>query len=453
MGTNNKTKNYEIDMTNGPILYKLLVFSLPLIASNILQLLFNAADVVVVGRFAGSEPLAAVGATSSLTNLIVNLFIGLAVGANVVTANYFGAKKNKELSLAVHTSISISVIAGTILAVLGVVLAKPMLSLMDTPPEVINHAVLYMRIYFLGMPIMMVYNFGSSILKAVGDTKRPLWYLALAGVVNVVLNLIFVILLRMGVAGVALATVLSQVIAAALVVRSLMTEDSAIRLCLDRLKIDLGIFKKIAQIGVPSGIQGMLFSMSNVIIQSTVNSFGAVAVAGNTAGQTIEGFVYTSMNAVSQTTVSFVGQNMGAKKFDRMKRVIIECVLLVSVVGIVLGNGAVLGSRFLVGLYSENPEVVAFGMERIKVICTLYLLCGIMEVLVGAIRALGFAMYPTIISLIGACALRIIYIFTLFPYHRSLRNLYLTYPISWFVTTLAQLVCLVLVYRKRKNMV
>lgn len=444
-------KNYEIDMTDGPILSKLLVFSLPLIASGMLQLLFNAADVVVVGRFAGSESLAAVGATSSLTNLIVNLFIGLSVGTNVVMANYYGAKKDKEVSETVNTSVSISIIAGIILTIIGVLSAKPLLELMGTPPEVLPHAVTYMRLYFLGMPVMMLYNFGSSVLKAVGDTRRPLTFLMIAGVVNVILNLIFVIVFGMGVSGVAVATVISQIIAATLVLKCLINADTAIKLDIKALRLNPKVLRQIFMIGMPAGIQGVLFNLSNVVIQSTVNSFGSLAVAGNTAAQNIEGFVWIAMNSVAQTAVSFVGQNAGAGKLKRLKRVSVECVLLVSVVGLGFGNLAVLFSDKLVGLYSDNHEVILCGMNRIKIICSIYLLCGIMDTLVGAIRGLGYAMVPTIISLVGACALRIVYIYTLFPYHRSMTNLYLTYPVSWLVTGIAQFICLLVVYRKTKN--
>lgn len=447
---NVKSKKYEIDMTSGPLFSKLLVFSLPLIASGMLQLLFNAADVVVVGRFAGSEPLAAVGSTSSLTNLLVNLFMGLSVGANVVTAYYYGAKRNKEVSETVHTSVGISLVAGLVLAILGVSLAKPMLTTMGTPEDVIKHSVLYMRIYFMGMPVMMLYNFGSAILRAVGDTKRPLYYLSAGGVVNVILNLIFVIVFKMGVAGVAIATVTAQLIAAVMVIKCLIEAEGAIKLDIKKIRIHPHVLKKIVSIGIPAGVQGMLFSLSNVVIQSTVNSFGSIAMAGNTAGQNIEGFVYIAMNSVAQTAISFVGQNFGAKDMRRVRKVAIECMCIVTVLGLVLGNLASIFSRPLIGLYSVDPEVVRFGMDRLAVICTSYCLCGMMDTLVGCLRGMGHAVIPTVFSLLGACALRIIYIMTLFPYHRSLTNLYLTYPVSWFITGTAQLIYLIVVYRRHK---
>lgn len=441
-------KSFEIDMTNGPIFSKILVFSLPLIASGLLQLLFNAADVIVVGQFAGSEALAAVGSTGSLTNLIINIFMGLSVGANVVVANYYGGHKDKEVSDAVHTSILISILAGIVLVGVGIALSRPMLALMGTPEDVIDHSVVYMRIYFAGMPVMMIYNFGSAILRAVGDTRRPLFYLAGSGVVNVVLNLIFVIIFDMGVAGVAIATVVSQAIAAVLVIRCLMKADGAIRLNLRELRINGNVLGKICAIGFPAGIQGVVFNISNVLIQSSVNSFGSIAMAGNTAGSNIEGFVYVAMNAMGQTAVSFVGQNTGARQFKRVKRIILECELVVAAVGIIFGNLAVLGGRSLLKLYTEDPQVIEYGMIRLRYICTLYCLCGMMDTFVGAIRGLGKSVVTTVISLIGACAFRVIYILTYFKSHHELGVLYASYPITWFITALAQLIYLIIVFRQ-----
>ena len=440
-------KSYEIDMCNGRLFSKILLFALPLMASGILQLLFNAADVIVVGRFAGKEAMAAVGSTSSLTNLIINIFIGLSIGCNVMVARYYGGQNEKAVSEASHTSILISLAAGAVLAVVGVLVAKPMLTLMGTPDDVIEHSVLYMRIYFLGMPVMMLYNFGSAILRAVGDTRRPLYYLSVAGVINVVLNLTFVIFCGMGVAGVAIATVASQAVSAVMVLRCLMKSEGAIKISLNKLRINKHILGQIAGIGFPAGIQSTLFSLSNVIIQSSVNSFGSVIMAGNTAAQNLEGFVYTSMNSVHQATVSFVGQNAGARKYDRVKKVVIQCLLLVTVIGLVLGNLLYLLSPHLLQFYSSDAEVIANGVTRLKVIATTYCLCGIMEVFTGGLRGLGKAIVPTIISLIGACLLRIIYIFTFFRWYRSLNMLYLTYPISWFITILAQLVYFVIAYK------
>lgn len=442
------TKAYEMDMCHGPLFRKILVFTLPLILSGILQLLFNAADVIVVGQFAGSESLAAVGSTSSLTNLLVNLFIGLSVGVNVLVARFYGAQQEQEAQETVHTAVVISVLGGIVLAFMGVLLAEPLLTLMDTPEDVIRYSVLYMRIYFVGMPVMLLYNFGSAILRAIGDTRRPLYFLAVAGVINVVLNLVFVICFHMGVAGVATATVISQCVSAALIVRCLMKSEGCIRLRPDRLRIHWGKLAKIARIGLPAGVQGMLFSISNVLIQSSVNSFGSIAMAGNTAAQNVEGFVYTSMNAVHQTAVSFTSQNLGGKQYKRINRILLECVLFVTVIGLVLGNGAYLLGNQILGIYSSDAEVVAYGMERLAIICTTYCLCGIMDVMVGSIRGLGYAVLPMIVSLMGACVFRIVYIYTVFEWDRTLRTLYISYPISWAMTAAVHVLCFLIVRRK-----
>lgn len=444
-------KSFEIDMCNGPLLGKILLFTIPLILSGILQLLFNAADVVVVGRFAGNEALAAVGSTSSLTNLLVNLFIGLSVGVNVLVARYYGAKLEQEVSETVHTAIIISVIGGILLAIIGFVLARPLLVLMDTPENVIEHSVLYMRIYFMGMPVMLLYNFGSAVLRAIGDTRRPLYYLMIAGVINVCLNLFFVIQFQMGVAGVALATVISQCVSAGLIVKCLMQSEGCFQLVLSQLHMNWDKLGRIARIGFPAGIQGALFSISNVLIQSSVNSFGAIAMAGNTAASNVEGFVYTSMNAVHQTAVSFTGQNLGGKKFDRINKILIECLIIVTIIGLVMGNGIVLLGNQVLGLYSSDVEVISYGMERLRVICTFYCLCGIMDVLVGSIRGLGYAVMPMIVSLMGACVFRIIWIYTIFQWDRTLHTLYVSYPVSWALTAFVHLICFVIVHRHVKK--
>ena len=444
-------KSYEIDMCNGPLLGKIMLFTLPLMLSGILQLLFNAADVVVVGRFAGNEALAAVGSTGALTNLLVNLFIGLSVGANVLVARYYGGRQEEEVSRTVHTSMLVSGVGGMILTLLGITAAKPLLLLMDTPENVIGHSVLYMRIYFVGMPVMLVFNFGSAILRAIGDTRRPLFYLIIAGIINVVLNLFFVIALHLGVAGVALATVISQCVSTALIVRCLMRTQGCFQLCLSKLHMDWDKFRKIEAIGLPEGIQGSLFSISNVLIQSSVNSFGSVDMAGNTAGSNVEGFVYTAMNSVHQTAVSFTGQNLGGRRYDRIRVIMLECVLFVSVIGLVLGNGAVLLGDGILGFYSSDPEVIHYGLQRMRIICAPYFICGLMDVLVGCIRGLGYAVMPMLVSLLGACVFRVIWIYTVFQWDRTLHTLYISYPISWSVTAAAHLVCFIVVYRKLKN--
>lgn len=441
-------KKYEIDMCNGPLLGKILIFYVPLMLSGILQLLFNAADIVVVGRFAGNEALAAVGSTGSLTNLIVNLFIGLSVGANVLVARFYGANQKDELREMVQTAIATSVISGVILVFVGFLVSRPALALMGTPENVISHSVLYMRIYFAGMPFMMAYNFGAAVLRAVGDTKRPLYYLFIAGIVNVVLNLLFVIVFSMGVAGVATATVISQAISAALVIRCLICTDSVYRLELKGIKIVPDKLAKMFQIGLPAGLQGALFSISNVLIQSSVNSFGSVAMAGNTAGSNIEGFVYTAMNAFHQSAISFCGQNYGAKKYKRVGKVLLICEILVIAVGLVLGNGAYLAGGTLLKLYSTDSEVIAYGILRMRYICMTYFLCGMMDVMVGGLRGIGYSIMPMLVSLTGACLFRVIWIYTVFQQYRTLPCLYISYPISWALTFAVHLICFIIVYHR-----
>jgi len=446
-----KNNKYEMDMCNGPLFKKIMVFSLPLMLSGVLQLLFNAADIVVVGRFAGSEALAAVGSTSSLINLLVNVFMGLSIGANVMVARYYGAGQQKELDEMIHTAILTSIVSGIALVFIGVIFAKPALTLMGTPDDVINHSVLYMRIYFVGMPVMMLYNFGAAILRAIGDTKRPLYYLLLAGVINVVLNLIFVICFHMGVAGVATATVLSQVVSAFLVVRCLVLNDGSVRLDLRRLRIKKDKLLKMVQIGVPAGLQGSMFSISNVLIQSSVNSFGSIAMAGNTAGQNLEGFAYTAMNALHQSAVSFTGQNYGARKFKRIGKIALICQGSVFVVGFVISMAIYIFSPWLLQLYSTDPEVIQFGINRLAVICTTYFMCGMMDVMVGILRGMGFSIAPMIVSLTGVCVFRVVWIYTIFAHFRSLQVLYISYPATWTLTFLVQLILFLIVYRKLRS--
>lgn len=445
---NQSSAKYEIDMCNGPLLGKILLFYIPLMLSGILQLLFNAADIVVVGRFAGNEALAAVGSTGSLTNLIVNLFIGLSVGANVLVARFYGAGQDGELKEMVQTAIATALAGGVILVFLGFFISGPALGWMGTPEDVIQHSVLYMRIYFAGMPFMMVYNFGSAVLRAVGDTKRPLYYLLIAGVVNVVLNLIFVIVFSMGVAGVAAATVVSQAISAALVVRCLILTDSAYRLVLQGMKIAPDKLIKMVQIGVPAGMQGALFSISNVLIQSSVNSFGSVAMAGNTAASNIEGFVYTAMNAFHQAAISFSGQNYGARKYKRIFNVLVICEVMVVAVGVLMGNAAYFFGGTLLKLYTIDPAVIQYGILRMRIISVPYFLCGVMDVAVGALRGMGYAIMPMLVSLTGACLFRVVWIYTIFQSNRTLECLYFSYPISWTLTFLVHFVCFAVVYRR-----
>lgn len=440
-----------MDMCNGPIFGKLLVFALPLMLSGILQLLFNAADIVVVGKFSGSHALAAVGSTGALINLFVNVFIGFSIGTNVLVAQYFGARDEKNVHETVHTSILLGIVGGFILIVAGMVFAKPMLEWMDTPEDVLSHAVLYMRIYFIGMPAMLVYNFGAAILRAIGDTRRSLYYLLSAGVINVILNLFFVIVLDMGVAGVATATVISQIVSAILIVRCLMHSDGIYRLDLHELKIYKRKMVHIAKIGLPAGVQGAVFSLSNVLIQSSVNSFGSIAMAGNTAAGNIEGFVYTSMNAVYQTALSFTSQNVGGERQDRIPKIVFQCLAIVTVVGAVLGNLAYQCGPFLLNIYSSDPEVIQYGMSRMQIICQWYFLCGIMDVAVGILRGMGYSVMPMLVSLAGACGLRVLWIFTVFVWKHSLFVLYLSYPITWTITLAVHFICFFVIWKRKKG--
>lgn len=443
-------KTYSIDMCNGSIMPKLLKFSIPLMCSSILQLLFNAADVVVVGQFCGETSLAAVGSTSSLINLLTNLFIGLSVGANVLVARYFGAKQGENLRNTVHTSIALSIVSGLMLTVIGVVFAKQILLWMQCPGDVLPLSELYLRVYFCGMTATMIYNFCSSILRAVGDTKRPLYYLLFSGVINVLLNLFFVIVCNLNVAGVGLATVLSQCISAFLIVRCLVKETGEFRLVLKKVRFHKKELIKILQIGLPAGLQGTVFSLSNVVIQSSVNSFGSVIMAGNAAAMNIEGFVYMAMNAFQQAAVSFVSQNAGAGRFGRINKIVFRVLLCVTITGCTLGGLAVLFGPELLSLYSSKPAVIEQGIVRLHMICICYALCGIMDVMVGVLRGLGYSVMPMIVSLLGACGLRLLWIFTIFqiPEYHTTKVLYFSYPMSWTITILVHVICFLVVRRK-----
>ena len=440
----------HIDMCEGSIFPKMIRFSLPLMLSGILQLLFNAADIVVVGRFAGENSLAAVGSTGSLTNLMINLFIGMSIGANVTAARFIGSGQKRDIRLTVHTSMALSIICGLFLTVIGFFGAEWALTAMATPPEVLPLAVLYLRIYFLGMTANMVYNFGAAILRAAGDTQRPMIYLIIAGVINVVLNLIFVIGFKMGVAGVAIATVISQTVSAVLVVRCLCMEEGAIKLDIRALKLNRAKLMMILKVGIPAGVQGMMFSASNVVIQSSVNSFGNIIVAGNSAGLNIEGFVYVAMNSFYQACISFTGQNYGAGKYDRIDKVLITALVCVVVTGFVLGQIVIFFSRDLLSIYSDNPQVIAAGIVRIKVIVGTYALLGAEDVLVGNLRGVGYSFLPTIVSLICICVLRLLWIATAFqiPEYHIPEVIYYSYPISWFAALVANLACVLIVRRK-----
>ena len=449
-GKRHNSAHVEINMLEGPILGRMLAFALPLMLSSVLQLLFNAADVIVVGKFAGDRSLAAVGSTSSLISLLTNFFLGLSIGVNVLVARFEGAGDEKAVKETVHTAMITSLASGLLLTGVGLVCGRGILALMSTPAEVIDRAALYLRIYFLGMPAMMIYNFGAAILRSVGDTRRPLNYLFAAGILNVILNLFFVIVLKMDVAGVATATAISQCLSAVLVVRCLMRETGSIRLRLEDLHFVRDKFTRILMIGFPAGLQSTLFSFSNVIIQSTINSFGPVVVAGSAAASNIEGFVYISMNSFYQATLSFTSQNIGAGKYERIGK-ILRCGLACAfVTGLILGPGAVLNGKHLLDLYTDSPEVIAAGMQRLTMVASCYFLCGMMDTMVGSIRGMGYAVLPMVVSLVGACGLRIVYIFTLFRLDalHTPRGLFVTYPISWAVTLAAHIVCYIMIRRK-----
>ena len=441
-------KSYEIDMCSGPLLSRILLFAIPLICSGVLQLVFNATDIIVVGRFVSSNAMAAVGSTSSLINLLVNFFIGISVGANVLVARFRGANDYDDAQETVQTALITAVIGGFVLIAAGMLLARPMLEWMATPEEVIDQAVLYMRVYFVGMPATMLYNFGAAILRAVGDTRRPLYFLTLAGIVNVAGDLLFVLVLDIGVAGVAAATVISQIISATQIVLCLTQQDGMCSVNLKHLAFHKDKFLRMMQVGLPAGLQSVIFNISNVLIQSSINSFGAIAVAGNTASSNIEGFVYTSMNALYQTSLSFTSQNLGAKQYYRIDKVLVRCLALVFVIGLVLGNGAHLLGQVLLGIYSGDPEVIAYGMMRLGVVSVTYCLCGMMDVVAGSVRGMGYSILPMLVSLAGACLFRIIWIFTVFQWQHTLFSLYISYPISWALTICAHLVCYFVVRRR-----
>ena len=441
-------KRRSIDMTEGPMLKNVLLFALPLMLSGILQLLFNAADTIVVGRYAGEQALAAVGSVGSLNTLIISLFIGLSVGSNVVVARQIGARDYKGAQDAVHTSVLVAFISGVILAFLGFFLAKPLLILMGSPEDVIDLSVLYVRIIFLGMPVQMVYNFCAAILRSVGDTKRPLYFLTVAGVINVVLNLIFVIALDMTVDGVALATIISQAVSAYLVVHSLMLREDAVRLNLKKLRIHPGMLKQIVKIGLPSGIQTSVFSISNVLIQSSVNSFGTIAMAGAAAAGNIGGFVYQGISAFVQAATSFVSQNYGARKPRRALKAMWASHLWSFVFTFGLGVITCVFGEFLLSMYNTDPEVIAWGLERMMYVHLPYFLCGFMEIFSGALRGIGYSMLPMIISLLGACAFRIVWIYTIFQRYRTMPCLLLSWPVSWVITTTVMAIFFFILYKR-----
>lgn len=420
---------------------KLISFSLPLMLSGILQLMFNAVDIIVVGRFSGSQALAAVGSTTALINVFTNLFIGISLGANVLAARFFAAGKHEEMSQTVHTSILLALISGVTMAFVGLLFSRGALELMGTPGDVIDQSTLYMRIYFMGMPFFMLYNYGAAILRAVGDTKRPLIFLIISGLINAGLNMILVICFHMDVAGVGIATVVSQMISCVLVLRCLYRAESSYQLRFSKLKINTQYLKQIFQVGVPAGIQSTVINFSNALLQSSVNSFGSVAMAGYTAANNILGFLYASVNSVTQACMSFTSQNYGVRKFKRMDRVLIDCIVISMVIGLSLGCGAYFFGPEILRIYTSDEQVIRSGMEILAFTTVPYFLCGIMDLFPGALRGMGRSGVPMILSIIGTVGTRIIWIFGIFPHHRSLEILFISYPASWILTIIMQVIC------------
>lgn len=441
-------KRYSLDMTKGPFLKKILVFSIPLMLTGLLQLAYNTADVVVVGRFVGKEALAAVGSTGSLVNLFLNVFLGLSMGAGVMIARHIGEQDDKSVHECTHTAMLLSVFCGIFIGALGFLFSGEMLELMDVPDDVLDLATLYLKIYFLGSPGLLAYNFGASIVRATGDTKRPLYILSFSGLINVSLNLILVIFFDFGVDGVAIATIVSQYVSALLIILYLIKMPNSCRLIFSKLRIYKNELKSILKLGLPAGIQNSLFSVSNVIIQSTVNSFGSVAMAGIAAGSNFDSYVYTCTNAVAQTTMTFTSQNMGAKQYKNVGKVYKYCILITLVVGIGMGSLGVFFGDFIVSLFSDDPEVIKIGADRLKLIMPFYFFCSLMDVAASQIRGMGKSFEPMIVSLLGACGIRIGWIYLILPLNRTLINLYWAYPVSWAVTFFAQFIMFFILKRK-----
>ena len=443
-----KNNKYEIDMCNGTIMDKLISFALPLMISGMLQLMFNAVDIIVVGRFTGSQALAAVGSTTALICTFTNLFIGVSLGANVLAARFYASGKTKEMSETVHTAILLALISGIAMSVIGILCARESLVLIATPDDIIGQAALYLRIYFLGMPFFMLYNYGAAILRAVGDTKRPLMYLIAAGTANAVLDLILVIIFKMGVAGVAIGTITSQLISCVLVIRCLCKTDAIYKLYISKLRIKKYYLIQILKVGLPAGIQSTVINFSNVLLQSSVNSFGEIAMAGYTAANNILGFLYVSVNSVTQACMSFTSQNYGVRKFKRMDKVLADCAILSIIVSVVIGGGSYLLGHQILGIYTKQEDVIQCGMEILSISTIPYFLCGLMDMIPGSMRGVGYSAVPMILSIIGTVGTRLVWIYGVFPEHRSLYVLFMSYPVSWGLTIVMQAICLVFVRRK-----
>ena len=449
MGKNmNQKSKYEIDMCSGSLMDKLVSFALPLMLSGIMQLMFNAVDLIVVGRFSGSQALAAVGSTTALINVFTNLFIGVSQGTNVLAARFFASQQKEKMSDTVHTSIWLALASGLVMAVVGLVFSRGALLLMATPEDVIDQSVLYMKIYFLGMPFFMLYNYGAAILRAIGDTKRPLAFLVLSGVVNACLNVFLVVVFHLDVAGVAIATVISQMISCVLVLSCLVRAEGSYRLNLKAIRLNVWCAARIFQVGLPAGIQSTVINFSNVLLQSSVNSFGSTAMAGYTAANNLLSFMFASVNSVTQACMSFTSQNYGVRQWKRMNRVLGYCLILTSAVSLILGSCVYLFGPQILQVYTEDPAVISSAMEILSYTTLTYFLCGIMDLFPGALRGMGFSTAPMILSIIGTVGTRILWIYGLFPLHRSLSVLFVSYPASWLFTVVMQAVCY-LVLRKK----
>ena len=443
------SKSYEMDMVNGSLWSKIMIYALPLIITSILQLMFNASDIIIVGKYSGETALAAVGSTSSLINLLVHLFLGISIGVNVLVGRYYGAKENDNMHQVVHSAILLAILSGFLMIFVGGAVAKPVLQIMSTPQDVINQSTLYMRIYFCGMPGFMVFNFGAAVLRGIGDTKRPLYALGISGIVNVVLNYICVRYLHMGVAGVAITTVISQYLSAVFIIWFLVNTEGAYKLDFKKLRFYKSKVTLMLTIGIPAGIEGALFSISNVLIQSSINSFGSVAMAGNTAAVNAEGFLNASVTAFGQSALTFISQNMGAGKYERINKILFRCIVLGLIIAGVFGWLIYFNGERVLSIYTNNSEVIANGMLRIRVVMRFYIVFGIMNVMVSVIRGLGYSLFPTIVSLIGVCVFRVVWVYTAFEWYRSLDTLYISYPISWATTGIVLIIIYIILMKTK----
>ncbi len=444
-------RSYQ-SMLQGPLLPSIISYTVPIILTSVLQLLFNAADLVIVGWFRGSLSVAAVSSTTSLITLITNLFIGLSMGAGVTVAHGLGSQEHQVVHRTVHTALPTALISGVVLTVIGILFSGQFLTWMDTPDNVLPLSKLYMQIYFGGIIFTMVYNYCAAILRAAGDTKSPLIFLSISGVINVILNVIFVTVFDMNVEGVALATVISQGISAILVVITLMRRQDSCKLSLRKMRFYPTQLWKMVRIGLPAGIQGSLFSISNVIVQSSLNSFGDIVMSGNGAAASIEGFIYVTFNSFQQTAINFIGQNMGAGQYKRIKKIYTLCLLSATVITAALGIGAYLSGSVLLSVYiKDSAEAIGYGLIRLSYIALPYFLCALMDVTTGALRGIGASVTPMLICILGVCGIRIVWVYTVFqiPAYHTIESLYISYPISWIVTFATQLLSFIYIYKKR----